>query len=80
MTAIMAKTPRWIERRAIEPKEHFQALDTDVDNIEAAIVIAQANHTELASKLDKLNARMFGVLVALLTVAGGLIGNIIIHH
>lgn len=83
MAATM-QTPRWIQRRNIEAKEHFQALDTDVDNVEAALQLNAAaedkHHTELSKKLDTLNARMFGVLVALLTVAGGLVVNVIFHH
>lgn len=77
---IMAKAPRWIERRSIEPKEHFQALDTDVDNIEAAIVIAQSSHTELSNKLDRVNARLLGLVISILAGSLTLIANLVVHH
>lgn len=80
MSALITKTPRWIERRATTEAEHLIALDNDADNFEGAVYVMQTNHQELADKLDRLNARMFGVLVSLLTVAGGLVANVVIHH
>lgn len=86
MPAIPVPTtaPRWLAREHTEPKAHFQALDTDVDNLEAAVQIGAAteetHHKEVADKLDAINARMFGVLVSLISTALLLAGNLVFHH
>lgn len=79
MAAIM-QTPRWLQRRDIRVPEHLQALDTDVDNIEAAIEIGQANYVDLSSKVDRMNARLLGLSLSILGAALALIANLAIHH
>lgn len=76
----LTKTPRWIERRHTTEAEHLIALDNDADNFEGAVYVMQTNHEELSSKLDRLNARMFGVLVSLVTAALALAANVVFHH
>lgn len=78
--AVVMQSPRWLRYRGTTVPEHLTALDNDVDIIDAATQQQQDNHTELLAKLDKLNARMFGVLIALLTAAGGLVANVLVHH
>lgn len=76
----IAKSPRWLERRMTTVPEHLVALDNDQDNIEGAIYVMQTNHDVLAAKMDKMNARLYGVLVSLATAALALAGNLVVHH
>lgn len=46
---------------------HFQALDTDVDNIEAAIAIAQLDRAEQKAAMRRLLQFGAGILATLTT-------------
>jgi len=80
MAAIPARSPRWIERRNITPAAHFQALDSDVDTLEAAVSTYQASHAELSDKLDRVNARLLGLALSLLGASFTFAATIFVGH
>jgi hypothetical protein len=68
MTAVLgAKTPRFIQRIALTDVAHFQAIDTDIDNLEAAIEIAAQSAAEQKASMRRLSQMAAGILVTLST-------------
>lgn len=76
----LTRVPRWVERKGATEAEHLIALDNDADTFESAVYTINKGHEALSDKLDRLNARMFGVIVSLSSAAIALAANLVLHR
>lgn len=64
---------RTIERRHLTVPVRVERLEEDAD-------VAEARHSELADKLDRMNARLLGMILSTAGAAIAFAANLVIHR